>query len=301
MNRFSFTLCILLLLLADRYRLAAQNHPSYEGTIIHMHSAHTSFPDTARLKGHVYDSVLYDAAGHYSDSSVLILWPSLLKKPGTLNIVFWFHGWRNNIDTALSYYRLKEQFLAANRNAILVLAETTKNAPDSYGGKLEQPGVFASLVDDVLGELKKNKLIGKNCKTGNIVLAGHSGAFRVIARILQNGGMKVQEVELFDALYGETNLYDNWIRSDSSHRFIHWYTNQGGGTDEVSIAFMNQLKQEGYAFLSTEEAGITSAVLQSSSILFVHSTRAHNDIIFNPDNFRLLLETSPYLVPFHER
>ena len=33
------------------------------------------------------------------------------------------------------------------------MAETAKNSPDSYGGKLEQPNMFLLLVTDVLNEL----------------------------------------------------------------------------------------------------------------------------------------------------
>ena len=265
------------------------------GTLIHISSHNTSFPDTGRRAGHLYDSVLYDAAGHYSDSSVAILVPDRLPKTENLNIVFWFHGWRNNIDTALSYYHLEQQFLAADPNAILVLAETARNSPDSYGGKLEQRGVFSALTEDVLTELKKRKLISKSCAASHIILAGHSGAFRVIAKILQNGGLSVKEVDLFDALYSQTEIFNDWIKKDAGNRFINWYTNEGGGTDEESLKFMELLKNEGMMFLLSEEKDLTPAILRSNRILFVHSARAHNDIIFNPDNFRLLLENTPFL------
>ena len=72
-------------------------------------------------------------------------------------MIFWFHGWRNNIDSVPARYDLVKQFIASKCNAILVLAETTKDAPDSYGGKLEQKGIFKLLLGDVLQELKKQK------------------------------------------------------------------------------------------------------------------------------------------------
>src|SRR5947209_4733683 len=49
-----------------------------EGRLLHFTSAHTSFPDTARAKGHLYDSILYSAAEHYNDSSVLVFTPNYL-------------------------------------------------------------------------------------------------------------------------------------------------------------------------------------------------------------------------------
>jgi hypothetical protein len=264
---------------------------------VHFSSAHTAFPDTGRANGHLYDSVLYKAADHYSDSSVLLIIPKQLENSKTVDLVFWFHGWRNNIDTAAEYYKLTRQFIASRRDAVLVLAETAKNSPDSYGGKLEQPGMFRLLTEDVLHELKKGGYISDRAKTGNIVLAGHSGAFRVIAYILQNGQMPVLEVFLFDALYAEVDKYQNWLNQDWAHHFIHWYTNHGGGTDEVSNFMMMQLKNYSDHFMLTEEVGLKPKTIKDNYILFVHSLREHNDIINNPDNFQLLLENSFVLRP----
>src|SRR6185312_5301896 len=114
--------------------------------IIHIHSGHTSFPDTGRTKGHMYDKVLYTAAEHYSDSTVLIIAPKKLDAKKTVDLVFWFHGWRNNVDSAAVRYQLTRQFIASHENAVLVLAETARDAPDGYGGKLENQGVFKALV-----------------------------------------------------------------------------------------------------------------------------------------------------------
>lgn len=271
-------------------RARAQDESLYER--IHFSSSHTSFPDTARTKDYVYDSVRYSAAGHYSDSSVLLIVPAHLKPGHPIDLICWFHGWHNSIDTAAAFYELTKQFIASSRNAVLVLPETAKDAPDSYGGKLEQPGMFKSLMHDVMEELKKKKLVSARAVPGNIVLAGHSGAYRVIAHILQDGQMPVQEVFLFDALYGETGKYLSWIQQEPAHHFIHWFTNHGGGTDVVSDTVMQQLKKQQTDFALTEESAINPQIIKNNRILFVHSPREHNVIINNPDDFLLLLENS---------
>jgi hypothetical protein len=284
---------MMLCLLVTRAR--AQDDSLY--VRIHFSSSHTAFPDTARAKDYVYDSVRYSAAGHYSDSSILLIVPAHLKPGHHIDLICWFHGWRNNIDTAAEFYQLTNQFIASKRNAILVMPETAKDAPDSYGGKLEQPGMFKSLVQDVMEELKKKKVVPAKAVPGNIVLAGHSGAFRVIAHILQDGQLPVQEVFLFDALYGETGKYLNWIYQDPSHHFIHWFTNHGGGTDIVSDTVMQRLKEYHTDFALTEESAVKPDIIKNNSILFVHSPREHNVIINNPDDFQLLLENSFVLRP----
>jgi len=162
-----------------------------DAKIFRISSAYTSFPDTGRANGHRYNNVLYNTAEHYSDSSVLIIAPPQFKATKKTDIICWFHGWRNNIDSAAEYFELVKQFLASSRNAILIIPETTKNAPDSYGGKLEQKGIFKNLLQDVMTKLKTEKIISKKTQVGNVVLTGNSGPFRVMAHILQTGGLGV--------------------------------------------------------------------------------------------------------------
>ena len=258
-------------------------------TLIRFTSDHTSFPDSARAHGHVYDSVEYSTGDHYSDNSVVLIVPKNFTAQNKVDLVFWFHGWHNNIDTALRFYEIERQFLESHQNAVLVLAETAKNAPDSYGGKLEQQGDFKLLVNDVVNKLQQQHIIKQKTTPGNITLAGHSGAYRVIAHILVNGELPVSQVFLFDALYGQTDKFLSWIQQDKSHRFINWYTNQGGGTDEVSINTMHQLDSLRVAYTLVEESLINPGIIQSNRILFVHSAREHNVIINRPDNLKLIL------------
>ena len=277
---------------------SASAQDTSEFRLIHFTSSHTSFPDTGRLYGIIYDSVPYNRAEHYMDSSVLLIIPRRLERTQKIDLIFWFHGWRNNIDTAAEFYKLTKQFIASRRNAVLVLAETARNAPDSYGGKLEQPGMFKSLVNDVMNELKKKGFAPHNAEPSNILIAGHSGAFRVIAYILQNGQMPVREVFLFDALYSQVDKFLYWLNKDRSHHFIHWYTNKGGGTDEMSNIMMLQLKDQHVDYMLTEEETISGKIIKNNRVLFVHSPREHNVIINDPDDFQLLLENSFSLHPF---
>lgn len=267
--------------------------------IFRITSAHTSFPDTARANGHLYNKVLYDAANHYMDSSVLIIAPKKLNVNKKVDLVFWFHGWGNNIDTAAVHFELIKQFAASRLNAVLVLAETTKDAPDSYGGKLEYNNMFKELVADIMRELKKEKAVSKKCEPGNILLAGHSGAYRVMAFILANGNMPVQEVILFDALYGQTDKYLNWVQADKTHRFIDIYTN-GGGTDEESKEIAKQLIRLNISTDTIEEKELTATLVLEQRLLFIHSLHKHNDIINNPDNFQLFLENTSFLKKLKE-
>ena len=80
-------------------------------------------------------------------------------------------------------------------------------------------------------ELKQYGIVQGDAVAGHIVLGCHSGGYSAVADILGNGGMPVDEVFLFDALYGRLPVFLDWIREDKRHHFVHWYTDHGGGTD----------------------------------------------------------------------
>ena len=263
--------------------------------LLRFSSAHNCFPDTARAKGHLDgDSIQQPKAGHYDDSSVLLVVPSGFHAGKTVDLVFWFHGWHNNIDTALRFYGLADQFAASGRNAILVLPEAARNAADSYGGKMGQDGMFHLLVGDVLGELEHSGVVSSGVVAGHVVLAGHSGAFLVIADILDHGQQPVDEVFLFDALYSHVHTFMNWALTEP-HHFVHWFTNTGYGPDRMSDTMMLGLRQAQVPYGLSEEGSVNAAILQNDRILFVHSPREHNVIINKPDDFALLLRNSFFL------
>ena len=275
---------------------ASSQKRSFEKEIIfRFTSPFTSFPDLLRKSGHTYQNQVFPYTDHYDDSSVLIIVPPHFKPAENVDMIFWFHGWYNSIDSSVGAFNLIDQFIASKRNALLVIPETSKKAPDSYGGKLEKEGMFRKLVEDIIYSKRPMLGIKNQMHSGNIILAGHSGAYRLIAHIIHQGGLPIQEVLLFDGLYGQLDKFKPWILSDKNHSFVHWYTNKGGGTDEVSDTLMNQLKRENIEFRLVEETIPETKLPQKTQILFVHSSREHNEVITNPDNFKLLIQRSRYL------
>jgi hypothetical protein len=261
------------------------------GTMVVTTSDHTMFPHEKRANGHTYEGKTYPADVHYADRTVAIFVPKGFRAGDETSLVFYFHGWRNNVDDTLRQFRVAEQFAASGANAVLVLAEGPRNAPDSFGGKLEETGVFASLVGDVLSTLKARGLIA-NTKPGSIVLAGHSGAYRVMAFILARGGLtaNIREVYLFDALYGQTEKFAHWI-DRSPGKLIDIYTPEGGTRDE-SLSLMDDLRAWDIPFVAVAESAVTPDLLRKNRLVFIDSALEHNDVVAKNEQFRAFLAAS---------
>ena len=228
------------------------------------------FPHPNRINGHVYDDKMYSAQEHYSDSSVAIFIPKGFKSTEKVNIVVYFHGWNNNIDSACAQFNLIEQFCESNKNAIFVFPEGPKNSTNSYGGRLEDKDGLKNLIDDVLIFLTKQQKI-ESTKIGNIILAGHSGAYRVISFCLMRGGLtpNISDVILFDAFYGQTEKFVHWIEKYSG-RFINIYTDNGGTKGETEN-LMNDLDAWEIPYFNTEESRMKIDDLKSNRLIFIHT------------------------------
>jgi predicted esterase len=263
------------------------------GKTIRFSSANAMFPDTARANGHDYNGKHYDVGANYSDSSIFIYVPKHFSPKAKINLVFWFHGWGNNIDTANKQYQLLEQFDASARNAIFVFPEGPKNAPDSYGGKLEQQTIFQALVKEVGEKLAENKIIKAkkfSLDDYDISLAGHSGAYRVISRIINK--TPVNEVILFDAMYGGNDAYLEWL-SVAEHRFINIYT-KDGGTFDNSHWIMNKLSDSLHVpMVSMDEDVVNENILQTNNKIFLFSSQGHNEVITHNRNWERFLRNRP--------
>lgn len=263
------------------------------GKTFQFQAKNAMFPDTARAAGHQYQGKQFPAALHYQDSSVLVHVPAHFKPSKPFELVFWFHGWYNNIDSATAYFRLLEQFDASARNAIFVFPEGPKNAPDSYGGKLEQPGVFDALVQEVLTSLQHQKILKQKqlplAKDLEITLAGHSGAYRVISKIIAYA--KIQEVFLFDALYGGNDNYMKWMAASEKHRFINIYTKDGGTLDNSMLVAKELKTKWDLNPVLVDEKKLTNLQLLYSQILFIYSPLQHNEVVGYENNLQRYLKS----------
>lgn len=264
-----------------------------QGRLIVASFASAPFPHPARADGHTYQGRLYPAAEHYADSTVAIFIPKGFRESDRIDFVVHFHGWGNTVAGTLASFHLTEQLVASGKNAILVVPEGPHDAPDSFGGKLEDPDGFRRFMDEVLATLRARAGFARTDFTiGRIILSGHSGGYHVIAGILDRGGLpkNADEVWLFDALYGQGDSFRAWAQR-SPGRLLNIYTDHGG-TKEESEIMITQLKARDVTVVQTEEAQLDPASLKGAHYVFIHTDLAHNDVMDKRGEFTLFLKTS---------
>jgi hypothetical protein len=286
-----------LLLLFCLWQVTAQAEPKPEtfaahGRLILTQFVSAPFPHASRAEGYAYKGESFPAAKHYSDSTVALFIPKGFRETAQIDFVIHFHGWRNTVAGTLQNYHLVEQLVASGRNAILIVPEGPHNAPDSSGGKLEDVDGFKRFMAEVLVTLQTNQVLKPEATVGKIILSGHSGGYRVISRIVADGGMSLQvrEVWLFDALYAESDRFLAWS-DQTKGRLLNIYTD-GGGTKVRTEEMIAALKQKNEPALLTTDEAVTGAELQTNRFVFLHTDLSHNDVVAKRRTFQKFLETS---------
>lgn len=283
----------LLLFLSAQSTFAQESiEKKYEqyGKLIRLQSKNAPFPSLERANGHIYQKDTFPVEKHYQDSSVFIFVPKGFRQDGKTDFVVYFHGWHNNIDSVLSQFLLIEQFSQAKQNAILVIPQMPKNSPDSHGGKLEKEKGMTFFMNEITNYLVAQKVL-RSSKIGNIVLAGHSGGYRVISFILLRGGLPISEVFLFDGLYNELEKFAVWL-IQTKGKFVNFYTETGEGTERVSKSLIEDMKAWKMEFIETKEQDCTLSMLENNRIVMIDSSLEHNDIVHLSNNFYKCLITS---------
>ncbi len=265
------------------------------GDILKLELPSAHFPHRGRQNGYRYGDAYYPPDPHYSDSSVQVFVPAGFRAREAVDLVFFFHGWNSSIAETERDFHLYRQFSESGVNALLVVPELARDAPDSFGGNLEEGGGFARLVDDLLQALRGYGLLARP-RPGRLVLAGHSGAYRVIAQVLDHGGLEehIGEVYLFDALYDLENLFADWIKG-SARRFVS-VNATGSETSAAAERLIGLLRASAVPLAVAPDEPRQDWRRLRSRVLFLQSPYDHYGVVSATDQFRGILSSSPALV-----
>jgi hypothetical protein len=163
-------------------------------------------------------------------------------EPATAATVVFVHGYKTDIDSAWSEYRLPEQFALAGINAMFIAGA----APDGKRAAIVWPSL-TQLLATVAGRI--DIAMPKN----RLVAVGHSGAYRTLALWLDNE--KLDSVVLLDALYGEYR-FGPWVRDKESRRLINIAYETGRFSDYMHRSLPATVRVDGLPIEGFPEARI---------------------------------------------
>lgn len=215
--------------------------------------------------------------GRYNDNSYIVYTPKHFNKSKPWHFFFWFHGSTNNIQSTIEQFKLREQITLSQANVILIMPEAVKNAPDSYAGNWEQPNSFNMFMEELKQKLKIEKIVDDVPANNHIIIAGHSGAARVLVRLMDYSSSTIKAIFLFDAIYSNEQNILNCIKRFPNCKLINLYS-QREGCLRSSKKLMELMQKAGTTYLAKQDTDVTDEQLKQNRITCLNSNLSHNDI-----------------------
>ncbi|WP_437734182.1 hypothetical protein [Sorangium sp. So ce1335] len=237
----------------------------------------------------------------YRDATVMVFVPAHYRAPESdeLDLVVHFHGHVTTAARAMAAHKLREQLHESKQNAVLVVPQGAVNAAESPPGKLGQKGGLRRLCGEIAAVLAApaalralgDCAVPRRARLGMLCLSAHSGGYRVAAACLRHGGCEVNEVYLFDALYGEVDAFRDWVleRKDRSGRDRHKLISHfvGGDVRRLNLELERALEARGVACLHERRPGeLTRKQLLTGRAIFIQAPVAHSAVTFEQNAFR---------------
>lgn len=246
----------------------------------------------------------------YKDAAVIAFVPHhfRVKRDYRVDVIVHFHGYRDTAAEAMKRHQLREQLYDSKQNAIIVFPQGPVNAEDMSGGKLDEPGGLVNLLTEVRETLQTPSLqarldksgIPSKARIGKCILSAHSGGFRVVSYCLEHGGWNVNEVYLFDALYGRTGIFQDWVVSTyktgatmaERHKIISFYSGEAPTIENRRLMWLFDKAGVEYVHEQIEGTELSKRDITKARAVFIRTQSAHDRVLFSTNAMRDCLYAS---------
>lgn len=245
----------------------------------------------------------------WTDPTVIVFVPHYfrIRADYKIDVVMHLHGYRDTADAAMKRHQLREQLFDSKQNAIIVFPQGPVNAESMDYGKLDQPRGLLALLTELRKTLQTPRVQAKlgpagipnRARIGTLVMSAHSGGFKGVSNCLAHGGWDVSEVYLFDALYGQTGIFRDWlvetwkksIPEGDRHKLVSYFGDEP--TIVESRRLMRELERLKIPYvLEQKEGEMTRRQMTKSRAVFIQRSTSHQGVLWRTNALRDCLYAS---------
>ena len=240
----------------------------------------------------------------YKDPTVIAFVPNhfRVRADQRIDTIVHFHGYRDTAAEAMKRHQLREQLHDSKQNAIIVFPQGPVNAEDMACGKLDEPDGLVNLLTEVRETLQTPSLqarldksgIPAKARIGKCILTAHSGGFRAVSYCLESGGFNVNEVYLFDALYGRTGTFRDWIVGTYNnggtmaerHKLVSFYSGEAPTIENKRLMYFFDKDGVDYVHEQIEGSELSKRDITKARAVFIRTQSNHDRVLFSTNAMR---------------
>lgn len=125
---------------------------------------------------------------------------------------------------------LATRFDDTGSDALFIVPQLAFLVRDGSPGAFVEEGRFRSFLEELIAALEASLGDATLARVESISLLAHSAGFETAIALVTRGGIEIDHVVLFDALYRGVEPFTSWVASDPDHRLVSLYT--GGRTEQ---------------------------------------------------------------------
>lgn len=164
----------------------------------------------------------------YSDRrSLLFIPPTFDATRADAALVIFFHGNLATLSAVESQQRVSSQLALSHLNAVLVAPQMAVKAPDSSAGRFYERGFLETYLREAasrLADRSGGRFDAAAIDRLPVIIVAFSGGYLPTAFSLhyaqQRGDTRIAGVILFDAMFGETRKFEEWIARERARTFF---------------------------------------------------------------------------------
>ncbi|MFO0750747.1 MAG: hypothetical protein U1F43_34520 [Myxococcota bacterium] len=246
----------------------------------------------------------------YKDPTVIAFVPKYFRVSSDerIDVIVHFHGYRDTAEDAMKRHQLREQLFASKQNAIIVFPQGPVRAEDMAGGKLDAQDGLVNFLTELRETLQTPKLqarmersgIPSRARVGKVILSCHSGGFRVVSYCIEVGGFNVNEVYLFDALYGRTGTFRDWVVATyknggtdaERHKLVSFYSGEAPTIENKRLMWFFDQAGVAYGQEQVEGTELSKRAITKSRAIFIRTQADHDRVLWTTNALRDCLYAS---------
>jgi pimeloyl-ACP methyl ester carboxylesterase len=207
-----------------------------------------------------------------------------------LRLVVFLHGWSGCARVLVSAgptpcrdgappregWALADRFDEAGTDALFVIPQLAFLRRDGSPGRFADDGRFRAFLIELLGALEPMLGVTSIDRLESVSLLAHSAGFETALALLAHGGVDIDHVVLFDALYRGVEPFTSWVAGAPGRRLVSLYT--GGRTERQSRRLARHARAVlDEASVSVGDPPLADAVL-AHRVTIARTTARHADV-----------------------